>query len=533
VKDNLGRTISTYGVNQDITERKKAGDALKSEREQLLSIFESINEVILVIEPRTYEILYANKFTEDLYGKWLKGAVCYRKLNGLDKPCEHCAMDKVMELQGEPYRWEYHNSILNRDFLGTDRMIRWSDGRDVKFQIAVDISERKLADLEKESLRTQLLQAQKLEAIGTLAGGIAHDFNNLLQVTLGFSELLLAEKTQGAQEYEDIMKINQAARSGADLVQRLLTFSRKVESKPIPLNLNKQIVQVEKLLRRTIPKMIDIQMNLTADLADTNADPTQMEQVLMNLAVNARDAMPDGGSLALGTKNVTLGAEYCDAHIGTAPGQYVMLSVSDTGHGMTRETIEHIFEPFYTTKELGRGTGLGLAMVYGIVNQHGGHIACESEVGKGTVFSVYLPAFEFQPGPEVEEREEFPAFGKETVLIVDDEDFVRELGERILSKYGYTVLVAGDGKEALSLYGSRKDRIDLVILDLIMPTMGGKDCLKELLKINPRARVLIASGYIADASRNDYVELGAKGFVPKPFKIKELLKGVREALDET
>ncbi len=225
-------------------------------------------------------------------------------------------------------------------------------------------------------LSTQLLHAQKMEAIGTLAGGIAHDFNNLLQVTLGYSELLLAEKEEDDPEYADLQKILQAARSGAELVRRLLTFSRKVEPKPIPLDLNRRITQVEKLLHRTIPKMIDIRMHLSDDLTKINADPIQMEQVLMNLAVNARDAISEGGKLTLETRNVTLDDEYCRLHVGVDPGDYVLLTVSDTGHGMNKTTVEHIFEPFYTTKELGRGTGLGLAIVYGIVKQHGGLITC-------------------------------------------------------------------------------------------------------------------------------------------------------------
>jgi signal transduction histidine kinase len=247
---------------------------------------------------------------------------------------------------------------------------------------------------ERRALQLQLAQAQKMEAVGTLAGGFAHDFNNLLTVVIGFSELLLAEKEQSDPEYADLQKIFHAAKNGAELVQRLLTFSRKVDPKPVPLNLNIEIVQVGKLLRRTIPKMIEIQMDLSEDLAEINADPTQMEQILMNLCVNARDAMPDGGKVTLGTKNVTLDEEYCGIHSEAKPGNYVLLAVSDTGHGMDRATIDHMFEPFYTTKELGRGTGLGLAMVYGIVKQHGGYITCYSEVERGATFNVYFPALE-------------------------------------------------------------------------------------------------------------------------------------------
>ena len=532
VKDNLGRTVATYGVNQDITDRVKAEDSLRSEREQLLSIFESINEVIHVIDPQSYEILYANRFAEDLYGKDLKGWNCYERLNGLDSPCEHCTIDRVMESEGKPYRFEYQNPVLNKDFLATDRMIRWSDGRNVKFHIAVDITERKSAEQEKENLRSQLLHAQKMEAIGTLAGGVAHDFNNILQVALGYSELLLAGKTARDPDYDDLQKIYHAARSGADLVRNLLTFSRKVEPKPVPMDFNSQVQKVEKLLYRIIPRMIDIRLELADDLKRTNADPGQIEQIIMNLSVNARDAMGGSGSLTFRTENVTLGEEYCKLNVEAKPGDYVLLSVSDTGHGMDKETLQHIFEPFYTTKELGRGTGLGLAMVYGIVKQHRGHIGCYSEIGKGTTLKIYLPAILAEVEDVAESPEEIPSSGTETLLLVDDEDSVRGLGERILTKSGYTVLIAANGEEALALYTEKREQISLVLLDLIMPSMGGKDCLNELIKIDPAVKVLIASGYAADETTRECIKLGAKGFVAKPYRFKDLLQQVREALNE-
>ncbi|MEW6531409.1 MAG: PAS domain S-box protein [Thermodesulfobacteriota bacterium] len=515
----------------DISKRRTAEDTLKFEREQLLSLFESINEVILVIDPRTYEILFANRFTEDMYGKQLIGGLCYEKLGGIPGPCSHCINEQIVALQGRPYQWEYSSRVLKRDFLATDRMIRWPDGRDVKFQIAIDITERKEAAQEQDSLRAQLFQAQKMEAVGTLAGGIAHDFNNLLTVVQGFSELLLAEKDQEHPEYDDLQKIFHAAKNGADLVQRLLMFSRKSEPKPVPLNLNSQIVQIEKLLRRTIPRMIDVHLDLSVDLPQINADPSQIEQIVMNLAVNARDAMSDAGKLTLRTSMVTLDEEYCRLHVGATPGEYVLLEVSDTGHGMDKDTVEHIFEPFFTTKARGRGTGLGLAMVYGIVKQHNGHITVQSQVDRGTTFGVYLPAIPDEMEPDVEDSGTMPAFGTETLLLVDDEDFVRELGARILTKQGYTVLQAANGRDGLDLFKRERSRISLVILDLIMPEMGGMECLKELVTIDPNVKILVASGYSADTSVKETVQMGARGFVTKPFRVKELLREVRSILD--
>ena len=299
------------------------------------------------------------------------------------------------------------------------------------------------------------------------------------------------------------------------------------------MNLNKQIVQVEKMLRRTIPKMIDIELRLSPDLTDINADLSQVEQVLMNLAVNASDAMPDGGKLTVTTQAVTLDEEYCRLHVLSAtPGDYVLLKVSDTGQGMDMETVEHIFDPFFTTKEMGKGTGLGLAMVYGIVKQHDGHITVYSEVGKGTTFRVYLPAIPGEVETDVETTAIMPAFGTETVLLVDDEDLVSDLGARILTKHGYTVLKAANGREALDVFEKESSQISLVILDLIMPEMGGTECLKELLKIDPQVKVLIASGYSGDASVKETIQMGAKGFVMKPFRVNELLRDVRRILDE-
>ncbi|MDQ7785466.1 MAG: PAS domain S-box protein [Desulfomonilaceae bacterium] len=518
-------------VLNDITERRVAEEALKFEREQILSLFESINEVIFVIDPTTYEILYANKFAEKLYGEGLTGGVCHQKLKGFDDPCGDCRNETIVELRGEPYQWEYSNSTLNKDFLATDRIIRWPDGRDVKFHIAIDITERKKAEQEQNRLKAQLFQAQKMESIGTLAGGIAHDFNNLLTIVLGFSELLMSDNDEQSPAYADLQKIHQAAGSGADLVNRILAFSRKADIKPRPLNLNRQIEQAATMLARTIPKMIEIELSLSDELATVNADPGQVEQILMNLAVNAGDAMPEGGRLTFETNNVALDKEYCAAHLGVKPGDYVMLSVSDTGHGMDPETLTHIFEPFYTTKGPGKGTGLGLAMVYGSVKQHGGHVTCYSEPGKGSTFRLYFPVNTTEAESDTSGEKPILVHGTETILLVDDEMFVRDLGRRMLERAGYTVLAASNGREAVSLYEREKNRIALVILDLMMPDMGGKECFRNLREIDPGVQVLIASGHASGETLTEAAALGAKGFVGKPYNMAQLLGSVRDILD--
>lgn len=384
---------------------------------------------------------------------------------------------------------------------------------------------------EETRLKAQLVHAQKMEAVGTLAGGLAHDFNNLLQVVLGYSGFLLGKNPPGSRQYDHLRKINSAARRGADLVKELLTFSRKTATSPCPLDLNSQVSQVRSLLERTIPKMIKIELRLGEDLSIIEADPNQLEQIILNLAVNARDAMPDGGVVAIETQNALLDSEYCKAHLGAKPGMYVMLSVSDTGQGMSKDVLEHIFEPFYTTKDVGKGTGLGLSMVYGIVKQHDGYISCESTPGKGTIFRIYFPAVAKEEHRKEEKNADVAPGGTETILVVDDEDSVRELAAEYLRESGYSVLTAPNGVEALSCFQQRCDEISLVILDLIMPDMGGKQCLQALLKSRPQAKVLIMSGQLSGGAASDVLELGAKDFIEKPYDMEQLLNKARKILD--
>ncbi len=399
-------------------------------------------------------------------------------------------------------------------------------------QLMEEIVCRKRAQKEQEHLRAQLYQSRKMEAIGTLAGGIAHDFNNLLTVVIGFSELLLTDNDEQDPSYADLLKINQAAQRGADLVQGLLAFSRETEIKSRPLNLNHQIEQLQELLTRTIPKMIAIKLNLANSLPPVNADPTQMDRVFINLAVNAKDAMPDGGELIIETANVFLDEEYAQTHLDTRPGEYVVLKVSDTGHGMDKGTLDRIFEPFFTTKEASKGTGLGLASVYGIVKQHGGHITCDSEPGEGATFKIYLPVAEQEVDNDLTTSGFMTAFGTATILLVDDEGFILELGQRILSGFGYDVLTAANGREALELYRNRKDEVSLIILDWIMPEMGGSQCLEAIRKIDPKAKVVVASGVLLEETKTEAGRRGARGFIGKPYNRKALLKTVWNVLNE-
>ncbi len=401
------------------------------------------------------------------------------------------------------------------------------------FASARDVTERKRGEEEKAKLESQLRQAQKMEAIGTLAGGIAHDFNNILGAIMGYAELAQELAREGSPNFEELTQVLEAADRARKLVRQILTFSRKADPDMRPLSLNKSIRQALQLLSHSLPKMIAIETHLAPDLALVNADPNQMEQVLMNLATNAADAMPEGGRLVIETQGIALGDEYGREHLETRTGRYVLLMVSDTGKGIDPLILEHIFDPFFTTKGVGKGTGLGLSTVYGIVKAHGGHVACYSEPGSGTTFKVYLPVYEADTPahPSDFAPPEHMLQGSETILLVDDEQALRDLGARALEIMGYRVLTATNGEEALEIYRSQEGEIDLVVMDLGMPGMGGHKCLQEILAHNPQAKVVIASGYSANGQVKASLESGAAGFVAKPFRRLDLLATVRSALD--
>ncbi|MFH0825534.1 MAG: ATP-binding protein, partial [Pseudomonadota bacterium] len=353
----------------------------------------------------------------------------------------------------------------------------------------------------------------------------------VLQVVLGNSDMLLFDKTADDPEYEGLRAIRRACRHGSELVKRILAFSRNLEPNARPVNLNNEIRRVEKMLRRTIPRMIEIKLRLADDLSTVNADAGQMEQILLNLGVNAWHAMSEGGRLTVETENVTLDEEYCRADKHLTPGRHVLIKVSDTGEGMDQEVLEHIFEPFFTTKGPGEGTGLGLAMTYGIVRSHRGDVTCYSVPGAGTTFKILLPALAEEIEPDDTKTGRMPAFGNETVLIVDDERPILSMAKELLTRSGYTALTAADGREALDVYRDKRDEIALVILDMIMPKMDGRRCLEELLRIDHRVKVIVAAGRPLDGAVKVAVETGAKGVINKPYDMKELLTVVRETLD--
>ena len=522
-----------YSIVHDITERKQAIEALRSSEEKYRTVLEANPDPVVVYDIEGKVVYYNPAFTR-VFG-WSVGERLGKKMDVFvpeeSLPETQTMINRVLAGESfsgiETHRYTKEGKLIPVSISGA--VLRDMDGNPVGSVINLrDISEQK-------NLEGQLQQAQKMEAVGTLAGGIAHDFNNLLQAIQGYTELLLMRKQEGESDWRELQEVIRASKRGAELTQQLLTFSRKVESKRRPLDLNQEVGEVRELLERTIPKMIDVELNLADNLKMVNADPAQLKQVLMNLAVNAKDAMPEGGKLLIETQSVTLDQEFCRRYAEVKPGDYVLFSISDTGHGMGKETLEHIFDPFYTTKEVGKGTGLGLAIVYGIIKNHEGYITCYSRPEVGTTFRIYLPTIEPETVPVdvliAPEPKGFARGGNETILLVDDEEFIRELGVDVLGRAGYTVLTASNGENALELYQQERARIDLVILDLIMPGMGGSKCLEELLKMDPETRVLIASGYSPDGPTKGALETGAKGFVSKPYDTSQLLKLVRKILD--
>ncbi len=387
---------------------------------------------------------------------------------------------------------------------------------------------------ETRALEAQLLQAQKMESVGTLAGGIAHDFNNIMQAISGYTQLMLWDRGPEDPDYLNLRAIEKAASRASKLTRQLLTFSRKVPSALKPVNLNAEIEAVRAILVRTIPKMIRIECRLAPDISIINADRSQIEQVLMNIAVNASHAMPDGGRLVYETRNVELDRTFCLAHPEASEGPHVLLSIADTGHGMDAETRLRVFEPFFTTREIGQGTGLGLAMAYGIVKNHGGYIHCESAPGQGTCFSLYFPALrkvQAQAGKDTDKKAIAPS-GSETILVVDDEKVVLDLAETMLKRFGYGVIRAENGEAALAVMAEKAEKVNLVVLDLNMPGMGGQSCLETLKARYPAVPVLVASGYSPNGSMQDTLASGAAGFIGKPYQLQKMLQTIRNILDE-
>ncbi|MBW1980685.1 MAG: response regulator [Deltaproteobacteria bacterium] len=527
--------LETSGLlEEEICKRKVAEDVLRRERLFISDIFNSIQDGICVLDLH-FNIIRTNRSLERAFAdkNTLLGRKCYQVYQMREEPCPWCPAVITLEtgevsVREVPFEYGYQST---RWFEISAFPFRDGAGNVVGvIDYIKDITERKHAQEERLQLEAQLCQAQKMEALGTLTGGIAHDFNNVLQGIQGYAELLLLGRADEENCMRQLREILSIAERGKQMTGQLLSFSRKLDSKLQPVELNPLVEKTEDLLRLAMPRMINIELELGPDLPTVLADATQIEQVLVNLANNARDSMPKGGILTISTANVSISEEKCRLRQEIKPGEYVELTITDTGHGMSAEMLEQIFQPFYTTKQNGAGAGLGLAMVKRIVANHSGHITVESSPGHGTTFKILLPVSQVRRTTPAEEQAAVCQAGSEKILLIEDEEAIRNSVKQMLEMFGYTVVCSAKGEWALELYAKEEAGIEVIILDLIMPGMGGKECLKELLKINPQARVLVASGYASSAVQQELLELGAKGFIRKPYKIEQVLTAVREIL---
>ena len=501
--------------------------ALKQSETKYRNLLDSLDALVYVADMTTYEILMLNKYGQKVFGN-IVGKKCWQTLqSGQSGPCAFCTNDRLLLPSGEPAEpivWEFQNTVNNHWYECRDQAIKWSDGRVVRMEIATDITERK-------KLERQLSQAQKMESIGHLAGGIAHDFNNMLTAIIGYASLLnmKIEKDDPLRQFVD--QILSSAEKSANLTQQLLAFSRKQIISPKETNLNKLINGVEGMLQRLIGEDIEFKTSLADKDIFVMVDPGQIEQVLMNLCTNARDAMPHGGLLSISTDIAELDKDDIKIRDLEKPGRYAFISFSDTGCGMDEKTQQSIFEPFFTTKEAGKGTGLGLSIVYGVIKQHNGNVAVYSEPGKGTTFKIYLPLIKSVPEAKVSEVIT-PKGGTETILITEDNKEVRVLTRQVLEEFGYKVIEAVDGEEAINKFQENKDVIKLVILDVIMPRKSGKEAGDEIKKIKPDARILFTSGYTVDSIHKQGIIEKGMDFISKPVTPHDLLVKVRGILDK-
>lgn len=533
--DERGNVMGILGIGEDITERKKMDEALRESEEKYRTILESIEEGY-------FEVDLAGNLT------FLNDALC--KISGYTRD-ELLGMNnrqytapetakKMYQIFNQVYRTGKLARVMDYEIITKDRstkilemsayLIRGSEGEPIGFRGVVrDVTERKGAEEEKKTLEAQLQYAQRMEALGTLAGGIAHNFNNLLMGIQGNTSLMLLGADSTHPHYENLKRIEKLVDSASKLTKQLLGYARKGQYEMKALSVNRVIEETSETFSTT-KKDITVHRELADNLHVVHADQGQIEQVLWNLYVNAADAMSAGGELFLKTGNVT-SRDMKDKPYKVKPGNYVLVMVRDTGTGMDRKTMERIFEPFFTTKGLAKGTGLGLASVYGMVKAHGGYIDVESKKGRGTTFSIYLPASEKQI-PEKKVTQGKIEKGHETLLLVDDEEMILEVSREILETLGYTVIQAQGGKEAIDLYRAHKDNVDMVILDMIMPDMGGGETYDQLKAINPELKALLSSGYSIDGQAKEILERGCDGFIQKPFNMKELSGKIREILDK-
>lgn len=525
---------SLQKMNEDLRREIEAHDQVKrklqSTQRQWEKTFDAVSDII-TLQNTAMEIQHINRAGCRHFRMTpaeVQGKLCYELFRGTDSPCQGCPIPFARE-RFAPFTAEIEHPNLKRIFLVSATPIVDERGElEAVVHFCKDIS-----DLKK--MENQLYQAQKMESIGRLAGGVAHDFNNILSVIQGYADLSLRKMGENESYQLEMKNISQASRKGARLTQQLLAFSRKQVISPEHLDLNKEIRETWKMLNRLLGEHIDSEFKPAAELWPVLGDRSQMEQMIINLAVNARDAMPYGGKLTIATDNTTIGPGMSRDGIHMKPGNYVQLAVTDTGQGMSREVREHIFEPFFTTKGQTNGTGLGLATVYGVVNQNNGYIFVESEPDQGTSFTILLPCAIGTPSRSYGEIVEIPRekmAGTATVLIVEDDPMVRELGKEILECEGYSVLAAENGESAMDLFATGEISIDLLLTDMVLPAMNGMELARQVKEVRHDIKILYMSGYTADYIINQKGLRIGENFVYKPISPEILLPAVASLLAE-
>ena len=533
--NDTGEINAFIHIMTDITEHLQAEAASREAHQTLLTVLDSIEATIYVVDLRSHEILFMNRHMKEVYEGDFTGRTCWKALYDLDRPCGNCThLSSTSQNEGrnEVCVWEGHNPASNRWYLNYDRLIKWVDGRMVRLQVATDITEIKNMEYERLHTEARLRQAQKMEAIGTLAGGIAHDFNNILSAIMGYSELALDDALNGTVSEAYLRQVLKAGHRARELVQQILTFSRQSESEAKPIQVQPIVKEALKLLRASLPSTIEIQQEVE-NSAIVEADPTQIHQIIMNLCANAGHAMRlEGGVLRVSLVQENLGLEFTSHHQGMIPGPHLKLVVADTGHGIATEIMDKIFDPYFTTKEKGEGTGMGLAMIQGIARSCKGTVTVENAQPSGAVFTVYLPVVQEEAFHRAEMEKIVPG-GDERILFVDDEPPLADLGKHLLERQGYHVTICTSSAEALALFESRPDDFDLVITDMTMPHMTGEIMARKMMTIRPRIPVVICTGYSEKITPELIDRLGIRGLVMKPLVGNELTLAVRQALDES
>jgi PAS domain S-box-containing protein len=525
LRDRGGEIVGAMSLGLDITEQRRAEEALVTAKEDWENTFDAITDMVMLLNNK-HEIIRVNRAAAEALGTdkaSLVGMKCYEAVHGQNRPTMGCPLARTMKTLG-PHTTELTEPRLGGTFLCSTSPIINAGGELTGYTHSLkDITEPK-------RLEAQLRHAQRMEAIGTLAGGIAHDFNNVLMGIQGHTSLVSLHTDLDHPHFGHLKGIEDMVQRGAELTRQLLGFARGGKYEVKPTDLNELVEKSSEMFGRT-KKEIKIHTKHQKGIWTVDVDQAQIEQVLLNLYVNAWQAMPDGGHLYVETKNVALDDRYTES-FGTKSGKYVKISVTDTGVGMDKETQQRVFDPFFTTKEVGRGTGLGLSSAYGIITNHGGIINVYSEESKGTTFNIYLPASEKEIPVKERALPEEVFRGTETILLADDEEEILEVGEKWLKEMGYKVIPAKSGKEAVELYERHKDEIDLVILDMIMPEMGGGEAYDRIKEVNPQVKVLLSSGYTIDGQATAILQRGCNGFIQKPFNMKTLSLEIRDILDK-